>query len=857
VLLYRPLISAYRRSGDRAGRRFILREFASPELHSEPEELLAMLDGSDLALTDDPARLFAHVALAERALKLRLTARDATRQLGGLWTRQVTRDEARGEVRWCLPAPALARAAGDRLGDAALALVRGATGSSRALALVGLGELGKEVALEPLARELATGDMPEPAALALASLPDDAAHEALVPAVQERGLERAAGWLALALARVPSARSCQLVARLAKSSVQEAREHAAWALGAMPAEDATPLVELFDGEKSAHVRLNLVRSIGRLGVPGGRDTLRKQYAPKDPELLRVAVIQAAGRSTAAVMTPFLERMLENGRPEEKAAALQSLVRLRVPGAPYAKAARTLAENPDGRIALPALLALATWAPEEAYGVVRGVFSAPAGGPWFLAAYALRYLNTDQTVPLLARLCKTARGSDLEEIAVSALCRHLEEPLTLDLLLACVKPDTSPPVVERIMADLAHHLPEERAAEAAEKLRALVKGGGPHAGPALVALGALGTADDMKTIAPFLKGACARQAVQALALLSEPAAAELLEPLAERATPEGEAALVTLFQLGGASCEGHLSRWAARGESTPAACRAVFEMGLSIRAAASMPRLAALLAALSEHAKTLSVTDAPVPVSAARRSQKVESVPRRAKVSGTLPALSGAPPPGSGEMVYSDLARHLQSLALHRPRPERVKVMTAAVVTLVVMLAGISWRNAGRAADEARERSRRDRTPALYRADVPAEAGVVPDGEVVEGRPGAPVTLATRMRENELTISGRVKIVGVRFARESTPAAELEVTLQDGGVEARFPRGMARIVVPSARTTVEVLDGKARVDAVPDRGTVRVAVLSGKARVLRGPVPRELVRAGGAGEFRDGSPVVER
>ena len=81
-----------------------------------------------------------------------------------------------------------------------------------------------------------------------------------------------------------------------------------------------------------------------------------------------------------------------------------------------------------------------------------------------------------------------------------------------------------------------------------------------------------------------------------------------------------------------------------------------------------------------------------------------------------------------------------------------------------------------------------------------------------------------------------------------------VSLQEGRVEVRFPRGTARVVVPGARTTIEVIGGNARVDTDGKEATVRLAVESGRARVLKGPILVQTLQAGQAGEFQDGSPL---
>jgi hypothetical protein len=87
VLLYRPLVAAYQQSGQAPARRFILREFADPQLHAEPDELLGFLEKSSReSVKEEPARLLAEVNLRERALTLRLTTRDHTWEVGGLWT---------------------------------------------------------------------------------------------------------------------------------------------------------------------------------------------------------------------------------------------------------------------------------------------------------------------------------------------------------------------------------------------------------------------------------------------------------------------------------------------------------------------------------------------------------------------------------------------------------------------------------------------------------------------------------------------------------------------------------------------------------------------------------------------------
>ena len=897
MLLYRPILAAYKQTTQPAARRYLLREFGNPLLHAEPDELLFELaQVRDTTVSGEPARLAAQVALTERSLRMNLSTRDAAREMGGLWTAHADNRALLAWMASTVAEPELARAAGAWLGAVGLSLARSAGDADRALLLAGLGELGPDVAGDPLREELVTGPLPAGAALGLARLGAAALEDAIPPAVQTRGLAACAPWLGPALAFAPSGAMSGLLTRLAKAAAPEVREAAAHALGALSLEHAAPLLDLFEGEADRFVRLNVILSLARLGVPGGRGTLRRFYRSSDPEIVRIALIRAAGRSSLDEVRPFLERALA-GSPEEVAEALQSLVGLGASAPAFLEAARAAARSANARLMLHGLLALAIWAPDECFARVKKTFSGAPSATWFLATYVLRYLRTDQTVPLLQKLLKAFRGTELEEIAVSALCRHLDQPGALGTLIALARAGAKPAVLARMMTDLARHLPEDQAAEAADAIRAMLKAAPAQPGPLLVALGSLGNPGDLATLLPHLATPAAEAAVHGIELLMDPQAAPDLEAHVKKRGPAVRAALVALFRLGHARVPELLEPFTAAADEVPVAARAVVEMALSVRHARTVSRLAHLYGTLSDRAKSLpppaerkarplpapkgSATDASAAAAAQEALAEVQAMlatppaatappgpqksravrgagmeavlerPRRPVAAGKdLPAIQRPPPEGTGDHVYAQLGRVFRGEG--KPAGRQV-ALVLVMVALVVGNAG-SYLYMHRApAANPDETSRFSRFPPLYKLGVPGEPAdnaVNPD-DMIEASRDQPLRLATRIKDDQLEVRGKLKVGAIEFSRDSPPTAKLSASLQSGSLGVTFPRGTARITVEGARTIVEI-QGEA--DLEMKESTFVMNVKSGRAQTFRGSLKMKTLTAGQGGEFLDGTPM---
>ena len=888
MLLYRPLLAAYRQTTVASARRFLLREFADPQLHAEPDELLRELDrNKDVGLLDEPARLGAEIALRERLLKLRLTTRDPVRAMGGMWTMHSGTKTLGNWVRSEVSIARLGLAAGEWIGRPGEALSRVVPGDERARVLCSLGDVGAAVAFDTLREELTSGPMPAAAAVGLSHLPGEEGHAALLPAVQARGLTQSAGWLGLALSRMPSHTTTPLLTRLANSEDRNLREQAAVAVGAFAKQGPAELLGMFKSEKDAFVRLHLLGSIGRLHVPGGTATLRRFSKAGDPVMLKTAAIKAAGLAAESEARPFLEEALKSKEPEEVAEALQSLVALGVNGEPYLPVAREASNSRHGRLMLVGLLALAIWKPDEAFARIRETFTGPPSSQWFLAAYVLRYLRTDQTVSLLTRLCTAAHGSDLEEIAVSSLSRYLDDPAAITALFALANAGTTPLVLHRMMTDIARHLPPNRAAEVAAQLRGMLK---PDmdpaaAGPMLVALGSLGTPEDIATLTGFLKTPAAVSAIHGLELINETSCADALSELARGpATPASEAAVVALFRLGDKVAAEHFERLASAEDDAPAASRCFLDMAMSVRCIKETSRLSRLYDALSEVAKNVPEPEAapeaaPAPVveggepgdvdlvteamraaeEAAAPKKDLEAVlnTRRKTVRGLKPlALNQAAPSGSGSAVYRDLGKHLKEMD---PEEEaRAKLQKRVLVGLLALLVGISafagWRHheAQVFAPDAAEAARLAGLPPMYRAGSDPDAGAFAVPDTLTGARSEAARLINRIPANQLATTGKLKIEKVTFPDRLPLECRLEGVLLEGSVEIDWPRGTARITVEGARTTVDIAHGHVRLDK--KESTFLLYAISGTVKTLRNTIVMKTLEPGQGGEFLDGNPA---
>lgn len=889
MLLYRPLLSAYRQTNLDSARRYLLREFADPQLHAEPDELLRELErNKDVGLLDEPARLNAEVALRERLLKLRLTTRDPARNLGGMWTMHVQNKALHKFVTQELQLPRLARAAGQWVGGTAEALSRAVPGDERVRVLANLGEMGGEVAFDTLKEELVTGPMPAAAAIGLSRLPGEEGHAALLPAVQARGMNQCARWLGAALSRMPSHTTTPLLTRLATSDDKALREQAAWALGAFEKQNPRELIAMFNGEKEAFVRLHLLGSMGRLGVPGGIALLKKFTTPADPVMLKTAAIKAAGKAPEAEAREFLTAALKSSEPEEVAEALQALVGLGVDGAPFVEVARTAAASRHGRLMLVGLLALSIWAPDEAFTRVRDTFAQPPSSQWFLAAYCMRYLKTDQTVPLLAKLCTAAHGSDLEEITVSSLCRYLEDPAALHALFMLAKAGAAPIVLNRMMLDIARHLPEKHSEEAAATIRELLKHElDPNlAAPMLVALGSLGGPDDLPMLYSFMTDQTAVSAIHAIELIGEPAAADELAKLAARPpSPAVEAAIVALFRLGQRSASEHFERLASAGDHVESAARCFVDMAVSVRCIKETSRLQPLYDALAEIAKTLppspaeAAAAAPPPpqvgeepgdvdlVSEAMRMAEEAAKPkeplesklqaRRKTVRNVKPiAINQAAPTGSGSAVYRDLGKHLKDEPDDEAKARRTQkqVLIGLVAAFLLISAFAAWRHHASNAQAADviEASRLAAFPPLYRPGGDPEASQVKPGDTLQGQRKEALRVQNRIPENSFAVTGKCRVDKVSFPDVLPLESDLSLALLDQSIEIRWPRGTVKLVIEGARTTVELTRGHVRIDM--KESTFLLYAISGQIKTLRGTTVMKTIEPGKGGEFLEGNTI---
>lgn len=870
MLLYRPLLSAYQRTDSAPASRFIIRELADPSLHAEPDELLAALAAKrGLSPSIRASLLHAQVALRERALRARLTTRDQAREMGGVWTVARGSREQLAVTLSTTPTSKLRRAAGKIVETLALSLLKSAKNEDRALVFAALGDFGTDLAAEPLAQELSAGPMPHAAALGIGELGIEAGESLLFPAVQARGLVQSAQWLGLALSRLACERTLPLLTRLASAKEPEAREQAAWAMGFFSGVDLTPVLEAFDGESDRFVKLNLVRSLGRLGGLADKVRLSDYYIPSDPEVLRVAVIRACGYARATDVVPFLEKVITSGGPEEVAEALQALVWLGVSEKHHLDAARTAATSDNKRMALAGLLALSIWSPKEAFSHVVNVFSGAASSDWFLCAYALRYIRTEQTVPLLAQLLKVAHGTELEEFAVSALCRHLTEPLALEILFSIARSRPSPVVMHRMMYDIAHHLPERQRAQTAEQIRHILvpELPPPLVGPVLLALGSLGTKEDLPCLARYVRGETALAAINGIELMMDPAAEEVLEPV----TLEGDsqiraAALAALFHLGCTKSMGSLENLISTAADVSVAVNCLLEIALSVRLIRAIGALARLHGALEEGAKSLPETDVPPTDLSSpsempfvlRSSRDLQKVvvprPRTVTAKHQLPSLRRPPPSSASADLYRELGRHLGDTGSQRCLGNRLSLWVAGLITIGCLVTGLWFKASGfQSVRVDSERSPHSgRAPTLCKVGADPGEGIISPGDTVEGTPDHPLKLVTPIQENSLTLKGKLTVTDLSVSGQELPSVQFGGKLLGGTVDVDFPRGVAQIKIEGARTTVEVIRGSSRLEM--KESTFRLSVGSGTARILRGVIVMKSLSAGQSGEFLDGNPM---
>ncbi|MBI4864157.1 MAG: HEAT repeat domain-containing protein [Candidatus Riflebacteria bacterium] len=885
MLLYRPILAVYQETRDPCVQRWLLRELACPQLHAEPDELLEMVRTCPLVADPHRAiaseRLAAEVSLAERNLRLRLTTRDPVRVQGGLWTSQAS---GRVLVRWMsshASAGELTRAAASWIGPIALQALGRSSGPARELVLMALGCLGPELALPLLGEEVVSGAAPGAAAVGLSLLDHPASAGALFQAVQARGLEVASAWLGLALSRLGSPETAPRVGRLARSPGVELRVEAARALEGFGSAELPDLLDPLMKERETVVRLHLFTSLARVDAPGGVATVMRLMRPGDHSAVRVAAIKAIRRVGDEEAIAFLDEVLTTGTPIEQAEALEGMVCLAVDPARWLARARQLAGSNHGRSLLVGLLALTVGAPEEASRRIGEILSELPSDRWFLAAYPLRYLKSDQTVPALRRLCPAVAGTDLEEIAVSAMCRHLTEPGAVAGLLELIRPTTREAVVRRILADLARHLTQEQAPEVAAALREKLDPRMPstHAGPLLIALGALGTPGDLPTLVSFAGSAAVTAAIQGMELLMDPAAGPTLDDLVRVGRPGArDAALVALFRLGLESAGSHLNTLMRAEGGESAVARPLTEMALLVRCSASVSRLALLHRTLTDRAREPSdrgeaivaeltgaaagptaLLGAALPATGPGKNlDQVLSRPREgapaADAGGPLPALGAAARPlpeaalqGSAQDLYRTLGTHLTDLGWQGGTV--VKIALPLVLLVVLAVLGVSLgtarqRSVGPAASPGATGLA---LPPLLRVDGSGRA--LRPGDVIEGTVVVPVQLATRLPENRIHLVGRLRVVDVQARPENPRSAEYRLALLSGTARIDFPRGRSRVWVETEHSTVVVGPGSVSLDL--SSGSLVVTVSRGAARAT-GPDGSGLtLRTGHRARFRAG------
>lgn len=717
MLLYRPLIRAYQHAVYSPIRRYLLRELAEPLLHADFEETLEELARTrDVSLVSVPERLAAQVQLEERLVGLRLTSGDVARQQGGLWTQLARRAHAEW-LQHPLAVPDLSRAAGSLIGATARELLGATSGVPRARALAAIGDLGTTTALGPLADELSAGAMPGPASIGLARLGSADASLVLPRAVKARGLDALGPVLGFALRKLAYAPMLPLLETLLAHPSDEVQEQGCWALGGYPPDVAESLAARVKEGADPFVRVTLLTSLGRLGAPGGLARLEKLVKPGDSELVHLSLIRAAGWSRDPLAHEHLARMLRAGTAEQRAQALESLLVSGVPGGPFLAGARSAATSECERLALHGMLALVLWSPGDAYGELKKVFAEPASWRWYCATYALRYLISPRSARLLRRVRDVVAGSDLEDVVVDALGRHLELPGVLESLLDVLAGEPRPPIVSRIASDLARHLPASRAEEAADGLRKLLRARPPPRtpGPLLEALGALGTPEDLETLVGLLDGPAAVHAVRGLELLMNETATGPLESLIQRAPPDvRDAAILALFRMGDTAAADHVCRLAADGEPA-AATRLLSEMSVTVRNVPSVPRLALLHSRLATAAREsarpapgapaaeLVPMESPVrppALSLANLGRAMEERSSSLATPGPTPPVSnpdsrptvmaGSLAAGTGDRVYRALAGHFGKLAGADRRMSEVLLAGLIALVLAAVVASRLW-----------------------------------------------------------------------------------------------------------------------------------------------------------------------
>ena len=159
----------------------------------------------------------------------------------------------------------------------------------------------------------------------------------------------------------------------------------------------------------------------------------------------------------------------------------------------------------------------------------------------------------------------------------------------------------------MMQDIARHLPPQRANEASNEIRGLLKPDmdPSYAGPLLVALGSLGGWEDIPMLASYMKGPNAVEAIHGIELINDPEAAALLHDVAKGpASAAAEAATVALFRLGKKRARTTWSASRVSADEAASGASVFYDMALSVRCIRETSRLSRLYEALSEVVKSM-------------------------------------------------------------------------------------------------------------------------------------------------------------------------------------------------------------------------------------------------------------
>jgi len=849
MLLYRPLIAAYRDTPRRGIRDYLLRQLKSPRLHAEPEEVLeALADRPDEEILTDAIRLDAELELQAQLTQLRLTTCDPDRRMGGLWTSVAA---GRSLVTWTLER--------DRVLDslpwlgAALNPVldgpRETSPAEQAWSHVcrGIGRTSSGV--DRLVHELIEGTMPAAAAVGIATTGDRTHAGVIIRAIQRRGLKISAPWLGVLLSRLAGDETVPILGRLVRSDHHPLESQAAYALGFFSPDQARDAIRKLMPVRDPEVRLNLLTSLGRLDDQGLGPILLSLTHPDDPDLLRVAAIRSLGLLGLESGSELLTSVLETEAPVRRAEALEAAVLWPDAGAIFLDHARQAVRSNVERLQLAGLLSLIRWSPEEADSNIHEVFAQPASRQWFMATFALRYLRSSNGVALLVRLADRARGTDLEELALSSLCRYLDDPAALTFLIDHIQGDVRPFLIRRVLSELARHTPVEHAHESAEALRTILRQSDLNAvDPSFyVALGALGDDSDLEILlshlaSPHTTSAGLVAALEGIELLMSAPDLPELKLVSEHDDPDVRTrALLTRFRLGDLETIPILESWGREPRSgTPEGARGI---GHAIQTARDMlvtamcmgrvSRLARLVACLTRRELTRSENDdsrVTTPVENVRpvtlRTPTSEGLPgilqerRPVLKSMRIPEIGDGKPAARSTFLYRALGNHNRGENLSKDRPWIAPALVAISALALVVVTSFTTIT-------------RDPEPQVLPKPISQpviEAWIsrgsltgsrVRSGELLTGRPADPVVVYLGFLDNIVAIRGRATATSVERAFGGPRDSRLVLAMHDGELEASLHRGRSSVRIEAAEVAVEIRAGRVKLSLQAEGLTVEV------------------------------------